>query len=152
MKVLITLQLILIISIPSFSQTYIGLGLLNKGVDFSLGTLVDGIDLQFNYKVPLTSAEEPNIMSITLGKMILLSDKDEDNYSITPILGGAWLKGKDFSKYDADPLGAILETNKFNGVYGLELSKDAYMGRLSLVAKHIGGMYYGVSVRVFFSR
>lgn len=153
MKVLITLQLILIISIPSFSQPYFGIGLQNKGFNMSAGIVADNIDAQIMFKTPLTSAEESKVLSLTIGRMINITNKDEDNYSITPLIGLGWSKYQDFSQYDLDDKAAIIDVNKFSGVYGLEIGKDAHVGRISLMGRYCGSkMYYGVTMRVFFSR
>ena len=149
MKVLTAL---LLISLPTFAQPYFAIGLQNKGFNMSTGILAEKIDVQIRFKVPLTSAEESKQLSATIGRMILISNNDDDNYLITPSIGAAWLKSTDFTEYDINPNKGPVSIQKFKPVYALELGKDAYKGRLSLTAQYSDKMYWGVNMRVSISR
>jgi hypothetical protein len=146
MKILI----LLLLSIPTFSQTYLGLGLQNKGANISVGTVVDKVDLQLNYKYPLSSAEESKIISITIGWNLMITKFDEDNYLLTPFVGGAFQKYDDFTLYDINPIYGSVSITKFRGIYGLELGKNIYKGRISIMSKYCDKMYYGIIMRAFF--
>ncbi|MFZ4769019.1 MAG: hypothetical protein ACOYLO_02480 [Ferruginibacter sp.] len=149
MKPLI-ITLILIISIPTFAQPYFGIGLQNKGYNMNAGILVDKIDAQISFKTPLSSAEEAKIIITSIGRMFNISNMVTDNYSFTPSIGAAWVKRTDFTEYDLKSSMGPVSINKFMPAYGLEIGKDAYNGRISLVAKYIDKMYCGVNMRVFF--
>jgi hypothetical protein len=82
--------------------------------------------------------------------MILISQKDDDNYSFTPSVGMAWVKSTDFTEYDLNPNKGPVDVVKFKAVYGLEVGKDAHIGRLSLTARYVDRLYWGVNMRVFF--
>jgi len=151
MKTLI-ITLLLILSTKSFSQPYFAIGLQNKGANLALGTIVNKFDIQLNYKYPLSSAEEYKIISITIGKEINITNKDEDNYVLTPIIGAAWTTHQDFTQYDINPIYGPVSINKISSVYGTEIGKDSYMGRLAIVLRYCGKMYYGITMRVFFYR
>jgi hypothetical protein len=149
MKVLIYL---LLISLPTFAQPYFGIGLQNKGFNMCTGILADKIDAQINFKTPLTSAEESKQLSATIGRMILVSQNDDNNYSFTPSVGMAWLKSTDFTEYDLNPNKGPVDVIKFKAVYALEIGKDAHIGRISLTARYVDRLYWGVNMRVFFGR
>ena len=112
-------------------------------------------------------ADKPNVLSITIGKQILITNYEEDNYSITPTIGYGYLKWKDFSKYDAAvyptrdtsaiPRGGplpivddeIMEITALRPVFGIEVAKDSYMGRIGLTANWCKEFYFGINMRVF---
>ena len=148
MKTLIV-TLFLILSIKSFSQPYLGLGLQNKGANISIGVVVDKVDLQLNYKYPLSSAEESKIASITIGWNFMLTEFNEDNYLITPFIGGALQKYDDFTLYDTNPVYGPVSVTKFRGVYGLELGRNLHNGRISIMSKYYDKIYYGIIMRAF---
>lgn len=147
-----TLIVLLLISFPTFAQPYLSIGLQNKGFNMSAGILADKIDAQISFKTPLTSAEESKQLSATIGRMILISQKDDNNYSFTPSIGAAWVKSTDFTEYDLNPNKGPVEVVKFKAVYGLELGKDAHIARISLTVRYVDRLYWGVNMRVFFNR
>jgi hypothetical protein len=121
-------------------------------MNMTAGVVTGGMEFNFKYQFPLTRADEKRILSATIGKMFLLSNHDEDNYSFTLQAGPAWVKYSDFSKYDASEYGAVIAISEAKPLVGLEIGKDAYMGRISLTASYCGKFYYGASMRIFFYR
>jgi hypothetical protein len=151
MKTLTTL-LILIITLPCVAQPYVALGLQNKGFNMSSGIVSpEGVDIGVQFKTPLSMADQASILSMTIGKQINFNE-EEDGYSITPQIGGGWLRVKDFTLYDKDPVLPVIQRSYIRPVYGIELNKDSYMGRMSLVVKYIDKVYYGVTMKVFLWR
>lgn len=140
----------LIISKNCFGQGYIGIGATNNGVQVSAGVLADNVDVQLKYQLPLFSLEVPKVMSFTIGRMILLSNNDADNFSITPSVGYAYLKSKDFTLYDRE--NKIITVEALKPVLGVEIGKDWWMGRVSVNYTYCNANYLGVSMRCFISR
>ena len=140
----------LILFSTSLNAQYIGVGISNKGACFYAGIVSEGIEVGIAHKVPLFSQETPTITSLQVGRAILLTNYDEDNYSITPSVGIAHYKVKDFKDFDNG--GDIIEIAEVKPLFNLELSKDAYMGRMFLSATFCKTVYYSIGMKVFFNR
>jgi hypothetical protein len=166
-----TLLLLCVISGVTLSaQPFIKFAATNKGFETSIGALSKdgGIESTLSYKFSMIQADKPSILSIAVGKQILISGYDENNYSITPTIGYGYLHWKDFSKYDAaecpppnslppgtsaGPLpivdDAIIEMKAYKPVFGVEVGKDSYMGRVGLTANWCNEFYFGINLRIF---
>lgn len=140
-------KIIILILIPlsGIAQPYVSIGIQNKGANGSIGYIAKTIDLQAQYKFPLTSATESRIASLTVGKKFNLSKKEQDNYVITPLVGIGFLKSGVIGKDNA-----LIPVNSIKPVYGIEIGKDAHMGRISAFVRYIDKIYYGLSMRIFF--
>lgn len=146
---------LLLISINCISQPFLGLSVNNKGAGFQLGCVSNNLELKAAYKVPFMQRDVPTISSFSIGKIFFISNKESDNYAIIPEIGCGYYRVKDFSGYDADPTGKtpIVQITGFKPVYGLSLTKDAYLGQLFISANHAaGGFYYSVGMKFFFYR
>lgn len=139
--------ILLLVTVPSFSQPYVGMGLQNKGAFGTIGYIAQTIDLNAQYKFPLTSATESSIFSVTVGKQFNLSHKDEDNFVLTPLVGIGFLKYGVVNKENT-----IIVNQSIKAVYGLEIGKDAYMGRISAFVRYVDKWYYGLSMIIFFDK
>jgi len=131
-----------------FSQPFLSMGAGDKGIQFQLGVLNEGTEITFSYKTPMTKNDVAKIASLSFGKQILLSNREEDNYSLTPSIGMANYRVKDFSKYDAGE-DNIIQVSQFKPVYSIELGKDAYMGRMFISASYCRNPYFVVGFKVF---
>jgi hypothetical protein len=146
---------LLLVSINVFSQPFLGLSLNNKGMGVQLGCVSNSLEFKAAYKVPFMRRDVPAIASFTIGKMLLLSNKEEDNYAIIPEIGYGYYRVKDFTAYDADPTGKtpIMQVDGFKPVYGLSITKDAYLGQSFISATHAaGGLYYSIGMKFFLYR
>jgi len=158
-----------ILGVISYAQPFVKLAATNKGIETSIGALSKdgGFESTLSYKFSMSRADKPGILSITVGKQILITNYDDDNYSITPTIGYGYLHWKDFSKYEAAtyptrpttniaagaPLpisyDEIMEMKEFKPVFGFEIAKDSYMGRVGLTANWCKEYYFGINLRVF---
>lgn len=129
------------------SQGYLSFNYSSNGTGVRLGYLND-VQISLGYQTPLLSAENANIADLSVGKRILLTNNDEDNFSVTPTVGVGFISYKDFTKYDQG--GEIESVKKVVPVYGLELGKDWYIGRLFIHANYANKFYYGIGIRAFF--
>ncbi len=167
MKQLTLLAIFLILRSVTFPQPFLKFAATNKGLECSIGAISGdgGFESTLSYKFSMTRVDKPQIVSITIGKQILLTHEEEDNYSITPVVGYGYLRWKDFSLYDAaipsntgsaagGPLPevyneGIMSMREGRPVFGLELGKDSYMGRVGLTANWCKDFYFGVNLRIF---
>ena len=143
--------LLLLISTSSFAQPFLGLGVTNQGANFHLGVLAGSIEITAGYKMPFNSNDVAKIASLQIGKQILLSNNDQDNYSITPSIGYANYRVQDFAAYNNDPSGKTGPSliSEFRPIAGVEVGKDSYMGRVFVSANYCKGMYYGIGIKMF---
>ena len=150
---LVTIALFLLAILCSFKSNaqYVGIGGGNKGVTFNAGILADGIQIEASYRTPLFSTEKPEVLSLTIGREILLSNYEEDNFSVTPFIGGASLKYKDFSEYDSPPY-KIQKVSEIKPMYGIELAKDWYAGRVFINSNYCGSVSLSLGMKVMFDR
>ena len=149
MKKVIFLILI-IISATANAQPYVLMGAVNNGVQVGIGALASNVDIQLRYQRPVFNLESPTITSFTIGRMINLTGNDEDNFTVTPSIGYAHLKSKDFTQYNSED--KITNVELFKAVYGLEVGKDWFMGRASITYSYSDKSYLGATIRFFFSR
>jgi hypothetical protein len=145
---LLTVIICLSTAIAAVAQPFLGLALNDKGGTVQLGVLANGIDITAAYKTPFTKNDVAKIASLSIGKQLLLSHKEEDNYTITASFGFANYRVKDFTKYDAGS-DDITQVNELHPMYGLEVGKDSYMGRVFISASYCKGMTYGIGIKMF---
>lgn len=128
----------------SFGQVFIGMSATTKGAGVQLGYLsTDGIEISTGYKVPLISATNPSVFNLSLGKQILLTHDDEDNYSITPSAGIASVSYKVIDK------DVVTKVSKITAIYGIEIGKDAYLGRVFIAANYAQQFYFSIGIKAF---
>jgi len=138
---------LVIISFPCKSQVYLGISGTNKGTSQTIGWLSDiGIDLNVNYKSSLLKADVARILSFNIGKRIELS---QNNFNVTPYIGIANYRNKDFRAYDIDRKNEVIQINETGLIYRLELGKDWYMGRLYIEGTYCNGFYFGAGIKAF---
>jgi len=147
----ITTALFVIMSLSATAQPFLGLGLNNRGGSIQLGILAQGIEITAAYKTPFSRTDVPSVASLSIGKQILLSNKEDDNYSITPAIGFASYRMKDFTKYDQGS-DEIIQVSEFKPIYGIEVGKDSYMGRVFISASYCKSAWFGIGVKVFTNR
>jgi hypothetical protein len=140
---LITTLFLFVLIVKLFSQPYVGMGLQNKGAFGTIGYIVHKVDLNVQYKFPLTSATESSIFSVTVGKQFNLSHKDEDNFVLTPLVGIGFLKYGVVNKENT-----LIVYQSINPVYGVSIGKVWYKGTLSLDFRYVDKFYGGVSMRI----
>lgn len=151
----------LIIHCAVFAQGYMGVSIINKGFGATAGVVTGSTDIAFNVQRPFIDLMQPTIFSLSIGKIINLTNEESDNYSITPSFGVADSKvkrvvvagqmNKDYNKcmsYET------LETvRKFSAYYSLELGKDAYLGRVFIKGTYTDTrLFYGLGMRIFFNK
>jgi len=151
--IVLAIMLLLFFAGKIRAQPFIGIGLLNKGAQFQLGMLSGegGISVSLAVKKPFTHNDKPTVISLNVGKEILLSHNDEDNYSVTPSFGLGNYRVKDYSLYDTGK-DEIIQVSEIKPVYGIEIGKDSYLGRLYINANYCKGLYYGIGFKMFFAR
>lgn len=134
------------------AQTFVSFTTTTKNAGLSIGYLEEasGIELSTGYNVPVLRNDRPWLFSLTLGKRVLLSQNETDNFSITPSIGYALYSVKDFSAYENDKEGGdIKQVKEIRPFYKLELGKDWYLGRLFISANYCKRPFYGVGIRAF---
>ncbi len=131
------------------AQPYVSISANTKGFGMSAGYLsASNLDLSIGYDVPFRKADVPSIFYAKTGYQILLSNYDENNFSLTPSLGIANYKVKDFSHWDNEG-GSVKDINEIKPIYGLELAKDWNAGRLFISANYCGNVYGSIGIRAF---
>ena len=147
MKSIITI-FILLISSASFSQVYVAGGGTTNGVEVGAGVLAQDVDIQFSYNMPLTSTVKPMFATLTVGRMFIISDKEDYyNYSITPSVG---IVGIDKNIFNKDETEIIEKQKLIKPAFLLELGKDSFGGRFVISAAYSDRFYFGFKVRGFF--
>ena len=146
MKKLITATMI-IISLSVQAQPYLSTGLNSKSFTTGIGLLADKMDISISYKLPFLNKEQAKIFSFSIGRQILLTHNDEDNYSITPAIGYAECR---YSRFDNNLKETKMRTT--NALYSVEIGKDAYMGRFYLKGLYCKKAFVEVGMRVFVGR
>jgi hypothetical protein len=140
--------LLLLISSIAGAQTFIGLSAGSNGAGVSVGYLsAPGIEVSAGYSMPLISAEKPHVFYAAIGKQLLLTQNEEDNFSITPSVGIAHSSRKDFTEYDKG--GPILTIENTKPLYSIEIGKDWYHGRLFVSGSYCGVFSVSVGMRAF---
>lgn len=160
MKQIKLIALMIILYCNAFSQGYLGTSIMKNGFAGNIGYLADKVDISFGLQFPLTDKTTPTIYSLSVGRMIDLSNYDEGNFSLTPAVGLSVLNKMEvvaantFSdKYGKIfPYETLKNDNSIKPYYSLELGKDAYLGRVFLKTVYSGNLYYSVGMRLFFNR
>jgi len=150
MKTFLT-TLIIAASITAQSQPFFGLSAGNGGITYQAGALAESIEITAAYKMPLSKNDRPSVLSISVGKQILLTNNESDNYSITPTIGFANYRVKDFTKYDQGS-DEIIQVSEFKPVFGLEVGKDSHMGRVFISANYCKVAWFSIGIKVFTHR
>lgn len=143
MKKLIITSAILIISLASLAQVFIGLGLADKGFPMQVGYQhKSGLQLATGFKVPLiNSSTIPEkgtnafLYYVSTGYNVFLTGKT-NGFVLTPTVGIARVQ--------------YLSTDwKQAPIYGVELGKDANMGRVFIAANYCKQAYYSVGIKMY---
>lgn len=139
------LSVCILITINTYSQPFASFESTTKGFGINLGFQSnEGVQVAGGFNVSITRADVADIYYGSVGYNILLSHKDEDNFSITPTIGPAFYSKEVF---DANYNG---KTEKgFKPIFGLELGKDWYDGRLFILANRCDKFYYGIGIKYF---
>jgi hypothetical protein len=137
------LSVILVITLStssSFAQPYVGMGLQNKGAFGTAGYIWKNLDGQVQYKFPLQSSTESNIVSFSAGYVLKLPS----NFNVTPLAGYA------FSKRQSETNDGSMIPIKDNGfVAGIEVGKTWYKFKLNLFGRYYDKPYAGVGFVIF---
>lgn len=140
------LCLMLLISLNVNAQ-YAGVSLINKGMSVNAGILADKVAIQAALTFPITNLQNANTYSLTAGYQLNITNDDADNYSFTPFVGAALLRSRTWDAKDA-----MTVHQNIKPMYGAEIAKDAYMGRVFINANYSDALYYGIGIKVFFNR
>lgn len=149
-KLLVSIGLFTVIAAKA--QPFASFTTNTKNVGLSIGYLEEqsGIEVSTGYHVPVLRTDRPWIFDLSLGKRILLSQNEKDNFSITPSIGYAQYSIKDFSAYDNEKEGGdIKQIKEIRPVYKLELGKDWHLGRLYISANYCKSPFLGIGIRAF---
>jgi hypothetical protein len=148
MKTIIT-AICLLIGITTQAQ-FFGIGFTNKGFNVNAGILAGGFEINLQHDHTIKSFQ-PSFTSLSLGSQILITHDEIDNISLTPSVGGAWIKRMDLTEYEKG--GQIVYISKPGITAALELGKDIHDGRLSIHSRYIDQMItFGASIKFYFSR
>jgi len=145
------LMMSLFIAFSLKAQPFLSMTGTTKGVGFSIGFLdqQSGIEFSSGYHVPVLRADLPWLFNISVGKRILLSHKEEDNFTITPSIGYADYSVKDFSQYEEEGEHPIVKIKEIRAIYKIELGKDWHLGRVYITANYCKNVFWGVGLRAF---
>ena len=134
--------LLLLISATTTAQAYLGLGLTNEGALYQAGALIQNVQLELSYKMPLMSNDVNKVLSVTTGYQYKF---------ITASLGGAYTKRTDYKRYNADPTGraGFDVVEGFKPIVSVELGIDKYLGRIFINGTYCGVFYFGVGLKVY---
>ena len=148
---IILLALLICLADNLFSQPYIGLGLTNKGMLTQVGVLTDKIEVTGTWKLPFSQNDVATIIGLQFGTGFALGHKEKDNFFITPSVGFANYRIKDFTAYNADPTGrtGIVQISEFKSFLSLELDKDMARGRFFISASFCKTAYFGFGIKIF---
>lgn len=151
----IVIALLLAAALFSFKakgQSNIGVGLTNNGAAVYAGYLVGNTDISFAYSTPLFSTEKPTVMSLSVGRLLVLFDNDISRLALTPSIGISSVRYKDFSQYHIAPEYKIIEVKEYKPIYGLELGYDKGMGRLFVSGNYSKNFCAAIGIKVFIYR
>jgi hypothetical protein len=148
---LVLLALLLCFADNLFSQPYLGLGVSNKGILTQVGVLADKIEIIGTWKLPFSQNDVATILGLQVGTGFALGHKEKDNFFITPAVGFANYRIKDFADYNADPTGrtGIVQISEFRSFLSIELDKDMARGRLFISANYCKDAYFGFGIKIF---
>lgn len=148
MKLLSTIVLLsLALTSTNAKAQYAGVSIINKGIGVNAGILANNVNIQAALTFPIVNLENSNTYSLSAGYQINLTNDDADNYSFTPSIGAALVKSRSWNAK-----AAVAVNNKIKPMYGAELAKDAFMGRVFIHANYSDALYYGLGMKVFFKR
>ena len=160
MKQIKLIALMIILYCNAFSQVYLGTSVMKNGVAGNIGFLADKVDISFGLQFPLTDKTTSTIYSLSVGRMINLSNYDEGNFSLTPAIGLSVLNKMEVVSANvfSEKYGKIFpyETLKNDNIilpyYSLELGKDAYLGRVFIKTVYCGKIDLSFGMRLFLNR
>ena len=115
----------------------------NQGSGFGVGVLASNIEVQAGFNMPLRKTNVPHIMYVRGGYQIDLND-----FSVTPSIGIADYKVKDFSDWDKG--GSVISINKTLPIFSVEAGKDMNIGRLFISANYCQNIFFGIGIKGFF--
>ena len=152
-KLIMTVFGILVLS-SCFSQAFFGSGISKNGISAFIGVEVNNIHAQYQGILPFSSEEKPFVHAISLGYSI----KIKDIVTITPYGGLSMYTKKDFSVYnkggrDVIENGIIVHYDDIKKIsdtkplYGIEISKTWFMGRVFIYGNNYGA---GIGIKVVF--
>ena len=140
------LMMCILITVNTYSQPFVSFEGTTKGFGMTIGTQTkEGIQLAAGYNVSITKADVPDLFFGNVGYNILLTQNDEDNFTLTPTVGAAHSTVKVFDKNDN-----YTTVKGIKPIFGLELGKDWNMGRLFVSANYCQKFYYGIGIKAFF--
>lgn len=130
-----------------FAQPYIGLGVTNKGANYSAGVLAENVDFKLSYQMPFTRNDNKRITSFSIGRQFVANEK----YAITPAIGYGYRTWKNFDAYDNDPSGKtpIQTMTDFKPLIGLDIGINSHAGSLFTFVNYCGNVYVGIGLRVY---
>ena len=160
MKQIKMIALMIILYCNAFSQAYLGTSVMKNGVAGNIGFLADKVDISFGLQFPLTDKLVPTIYSLSVGRMLNITNEEEDNFTITPAIGLSVLNkievvpANTFSeKYGQYfPYEMFKSSNSIKPYYSLEVGKDAHLGRVFIKTVHCGKIYPSFGMRLFLNR
>ena len=148
MKLLsIIFLLSLALTTTNANAQYAGVTIINKGIGVNAGILADKVNIQASLTFPILNLENSNTYSLTAGYQFNLTNDDVDNYSFTPSIGAAVIRSRTW-----DAKAAVTVHQNIKPMYGAELGKDAFMGRVFIQANYSDALYCGIGMKVFFNR
>lgn len=140
-KVMLLFMLILSLNV---SAQYAGVTVLNKGIGVNVGAFSNKVSMEIGLVFPIMALQNPNVYSLRGGYEIDFGD----NFNFTPVVGAALLKIRTWTFNDA-----VIVYKAIKPIYGVELGKDAHIGRGFITATFVGkSAYYGLGMKVFFNR
>lgn len=144
--IVIAITILLCFADNLFSQSFIGFYAGNKGLNLQGGAIVSNIEIKGSYQQGIKPYA--NIGTVQVGYQILVTDYEQDNYSVTPSIGYGYFKVKDFSQYDKT--GSIINKEGGRPVYGIEVGLDKFLGRYFISGNYCNGLYFGIGIKAFF--
>ena len=135
----------ILITVNTYSQPFASFEGTTKGFAMTVGYQNDeGIHMAAGYNVSITKANSADLFYGNVGYNILLTQHDENNFSLTPTIGAAHSIVQVFDAKDN-----FTTVKGIKPIFGLELGKDWHMGRLFLSANYCGKAYYGIGIKAF---
>ena len=142
----ILLMVCILITVNTYSQPFASFEGTTKGFVMTVGfQSPEGIQIAAGYNVSITKANVPDLFYGNVGYNILLTQNDEDNFSLTPTIGAAHSSVQTFTIDDK----YISTVKGIKPIYGLEFGKDWHMGKLFVSANYCGRAYYGIGIKAF---
>ena len=148
MKKINLLTAMLIISLASVAQPFIGLEAGSKGAGVNIGIVGNNLEFKVAYNRSLYKASTPALTYAHIGYQINLTGNETDNLSLTPAIGYAYRSYEDFTQWNQG--GEIIKVTEFKPKYSLELGKDKHIGRVYISANYAGYVFYNIGIRAYF--